>query len=150
MPVLQPGFGLDAFGQPQLGLPAAPLPPRVRLEPIEARELDPGSKTFVVNEVGQYVGTTGLMQWVTMQLTLIRGSIASAPDLGNPSHDYPSLAGDHAEKVRTRILQRLNTRVAKRELKIHQLVVEVKGNATLIGLDVTDLTTGKRTGLQSY
>lgn len=142
----QPGFGVDSFGEPELGLPAQPIPPRVALTPIAAKLFDLATKKFVVNSDGQYEGTTPVLQWVHLQVHIVLGSIPSAPQTGNPAHQSPVLVGDHAERVRNRLISRLNYKVAARELQIHSLIVEVRGNATLIGLDVTDLTTGERTG----
>lgn len=146
MALEQPGLGVDPLGTTELGLPAQPIPPRVALTPIPAKKFDLATKKFVVNADGQYEASTPIIQWVLLQVHVVRGSIPSAPGIGNPAHESTVLSGDHAERVRNRLLSRLNSRVATRELQIHQLIVEVRGNATLIGLDVTDLTTGTRTG----
>jgi hypothetical protein len=147
---VSPGFGLAPFGTTPFGMPETTPPARVALEPIAAKQIDPATQSFVVNDYGQYVGTTSVLQWVVMQITLVQRSIPSDIELGNPSHRHPTLDSAHAQRVKAQLLQRLNTRAVRRQLQIHELIVEVRGDATLIGLDVTDLTTGTRTGKIEY
>ena len=115
---VSPGFGLAPFGTTPFGMPETTPPARVALEPIAAKQIDPATQRFVVNDYGQYVGTTPVLQWVVMQVTLVQRSIPSDIELGNPSHRHPTLDSAHAQRVKAQLLQRLNTRVVRRQLQM--------------------------------
>lgn len=138
------GLGEDPLGAPRLGLDATPRPERGKLAPIAAKIYNPKTKSFEVNQDGQYGGQHPVDQFVVMNCTLVLGTIRSAKSFGNPAQTYPVIGPREIDRVRKRILQSLSPKVASGELRVHNVVVVSSRGRTLVGVDYTNLVTARR------
>lgn len=139
-----PGFGDDPFGEPLFGLGSVAIPPRRLLQPIAAKKWDPTTRTFPVNDAGQYIASEPLDQWVRLQMSIALGGIPSDPGSGNPALRHKYINRDHVKRVRDELAQLLSAREVTGELQVHTIEVQTAGNATLMGVEYSNLLTGER------
>lgn len=137
--------GLQDSGFGDSGLQELEVVPREPVTPVHAKVYDPTGRKFVVNQYGQYASQHPADQWVVLQLTIIQGSMASAPRHGNPALSVTHLGPTSGNLIREAVMRKLSPKILSNEIEVNRVdVAPATVSGRIVTVEYTNLITANR------